>query len=134
MRTVALVSRTGCIDWFCYPNFDSPSVFGSILDAGKGGHFRIYPLVSENTHKQIYWPDTNVLVTRFLAREGVGEIVDYMPVVARRGRGCDGIIRRVKAVRGECPFGSNVIPRLTTPAMRTIWSSPRALRTSVRQT
>jgi len=104
MRTVALVSRTGCIDWFCYPNFDSPSVFGSILDAGKGGHFRIYPLVSENTHKQIYWPDTNVLVTRFLAREGVGEIVDYMPVVARRGRGCDGIIRRVKAVRGEMPF------------------------------
>jgi GH15 family glucan-1,4-alpha-glucosidase len=110
MRTVALVSRTGCIDWFCYPNFDSPSVFASILDAQKGGRFVIRPLVAKQTCKQIYWPDTNVLVTRFLADEGVGEIVDYMPVVARRDRGCDGIIRRVKVVRGEMRFRLECTP------------------------
>jgi GH15 family glucan-1,4-alpha-glucosidase len=100
MRTVALVSRTGTIDWFCYPHFDSPSVFASILDAAKGGHFRIFALGTGLTHKQLYWPDTNILITRFLAAEGVGEIVDYMPL----GRGCDGIIRRVKAVRGSMRF------------------------------
>ena len=110
MRTVALVSRTGCIDWFCYPNFDSPSVFASILDADKGGRFSIYPKVSDLTHKQLYWPDTNVLVTRFLAADGVGEIVDYMPVSPRRGHGCDAIIRRVKAVRGSMRFHVECIP------------------------
>src|SRR5579883_1633005 len=103
MRTVALVSRHGTIDWFCYPSFDSPSVFASILDAGKGGHFRIVPEVSDLNYKQLYWPDTNVLITRFLAAEGVGEIIDYMPVTGSgRGslnRGCDGVVRRVKVVR-----------------------------------
>jgi GH15 family glucan-1,4-alpha-glucosidase len=110
MRTVALVSRTGCIDWFCYPHFDSPSVFGSILDANRGGHFSIFPPGAELTHKQLYWPDTNVLVTRFLAPQGVGEIVDYMPVTPRRGRSCDGIIRRVKVARGEMKFHLDCIP------------------------
>jgi GH15 family glucan-1,4-alpha-glucosidase len=104
MQTVALVSRTGSIDWFCYPHFDSPSVFAAILDASKGGHFRIVPQVRELTHKQLYWPDTNILITRFLAAEGVGEIIDYMPVVPRGGHGYDGIIRLVKVIRGEMKF------------------------------
>jgi GH15 family glucan-1,4-alpha-glucosidase len=110
MRTVALISRKGAIDWFCYPDFDSPSIFGGILDADKGGWFRIYPLVEEVTHKQLYWPDTNVLVTRFLASDGVGEIVDYMPVVPLRGRGCDGLIRRVKCIRGSMRFRIECFP------------------------
>jgi len=110
MRTVALVSKTGCIDWFCYPNFDSPSVFASILDAEKGGRFAIFPNVNELKHKQIYWPDTNIVVTRFLAAEGVGEIVDYMPVVPRGGRGCDAIIRNVKVVRGHMRFHVECTP------------------------
>lgn len=104
MRTVALVSRTGSIDWFCYPHFDSPSVFGALLDASKGGHFHIVPQVRELAHKQLYWPDTNILITRFLASEGVGEIIDYMPVVPREGHGYDGIIRTVKVIRGQLDF------------------------------
>ena len=104
MRTVALVAKDGSIDWFCFPNFDSPSIFAAILDAAKGGYFHILPTAGDLTRKQLYWPDTNVLVTRFLCPEGVGEIIDYMPVIPRRGRGYGGIVRRVKVVRGTMAF------------------------------
>ena len=129
MRTVALVSRRGAIDWFCYPHFDSPSVFASILDAEKGGCFRIYPQIHELTTKQIYWADTNILVTRFLAEEGVGEIVDYMPIGQR---GCDGIVRTVKVVRGTMGFRLECFPRsiMRGIRMRCIWT--RAARGSSR--
>lgn len=80
MRTVALVGTNGSIDWFCYPHVDSPSVFGALLDHQKGGFFRIHPIDTDYKHKQFYWPDTNVLVTRFLTEEGVSELIDYMPV------------------------------------------------------
>ncbi len=110
MRTAALVSRTGSIDWFCYPNFDSPSVFASILDADKGGFFRIHPAGSVTSHKQLYWPDTNILVTRFLSEEGVAEVADYMPVLPRGGHGYDGIIRMVKCVRGSMRFRADCQP------------------------
>src|ERR1041385_5612744 len=76
LRTAALVGKNGSIDWLCYPQFDSPSVFGAILDDKKGGHFRISPVTTDITLKQLYWPDTNVLVTRFLSADGVGEVVD----------------------------------------------------------
>src|SRR5579871_856136 len=106
LHTAALIAKDGSIDWFCYPRFDSPSVFASILDAGKGGCFRIHPLAGEVTYKQFYWPDTNVLVTRYLSSEGVGEIVDFMPIVhPEAGQpSCDGLIRRVKVVRGVMRF------------------------------
>jgi len=110
MRTVALVSRTGSIDWFCYPNFDSPSVFAALLDAKKGGHFRIFSRDRDLTHKQLYWPDTNILITRFLGSDGLGEIIDYMPVVPREGHGYDGIIRVVKVIRGEMRFRAECRP------------------------
>lgn len=110
MRTAALVSRTGSIDWFCYPNFDSPSVFASILDADKGGFFRIHPAGPVTSHRQLYWPDTNILVTRFLSEEGVGEVVDYMPVLPRDGHGYDGVIRMVKCVRGTMRFRAECRP------------------------
>ena len=110
MLTVALVGKNGSIDWFCYPNFDSPSVFAAILDADKGGRFRIWPKDRITTVKQLYWADTNILVTRFLAPEGVGEIVDYMPAVPRGGHGYDGIIRRVGAIRGRMRFQVECTP------------------------
>ena len=91
MRTAALVGLSGTIDWLCFPRFDSPSVFASILDAKKGGHFKIAPVGAEAVHKQLYWPGTNVLVTRFLSDDGVGEITDYMPVGERARR--DGVDR-----------------------------------------
>jgi GH15 family glucan-1,4-alpha-glucosidase len=103
MHTAAIVGMNGSIDWFCYPNFDSPSIFAAILD--QGGRFRIAPTGEVTTHKQLYWPETNVLVTRFLSPEGVGEVVDFMPV----GVGQDGIpyhqlVRQVRCVRGSVQF------------------------------
>lgn len=105
MYTAALVSRRGSIDWFCFPHFDSPSVFASILDDKKGGSFRITPCRESVSNKQFYWPDTNVLVTRFLSPEGVGEIVDFMPVgLAGHEMTYRGLIRRVRTTRGAMKF------------------------------
>jgi len=80
MRTVALVGMNGSIDWYCYPHFDSPSIFGAILDDEKGGRFRISADSDGVRHKQFYWPSTNVLVTRFLLADGIAELEDFMPV------------------------------------------------------
>ena len=101
MRTVALVGKNGSIDWYCSPNFDSPSVFAAILDDKKGGRFKIAPTAEGVTEKQLYWPETNVLVTRFLSPDGVAEVLDYMPVGTHHGPQQDSqLIRRVNAVRG----------------------------------
>src|SRR6478609_2867031 len=80
LRTVALVGTNGTIDWYCCPRFDAPSVFGSILDADRGGSFELAADVPART-RQFYFPDTNVLITRFSAADGAGEIQDFMPVV-----------------------------------------------------
>jgi GH15 family glucan-1,4-alpha-glucosidase len=105
LRTVALVGMNGSIDWLCLPRFDSPSVFGAILDDKKGGHFRIAPMPCDGLrHKQFYWPDTNILITRFLHADGVGEVEDYMPVGGAGGDAPDQIVRRVRVVRGQMPF------------------------------
>jgi GH15 family glucan-1,4-alpha-glucosidase len=112
MHTAALVGLNGSVDWMCYPDFDSPSVFAAILDAHKGGHFRIRPLADEVSPKQFYWPDTNVLVTRFLSSEGVGEIIDYMPVANRLGREHrSALVRHVRVVRGRMHFDVDCQPR-----------------------
>src|SRR5215471_6136319 len=100
LHTVALVGMDGSIDWCCLPHFDSPSIFAAILDERKGGFFKIASLY-EAQHKQMYLPDSNVLVTRFLSPEGVGEVVDFMPVEdASRGNKVHQIVRVVRAVRG----------------------------------
>lgn len=105
MRTAALVGKHGSIDWYCFPNFDSPSVFGAILDDGKGGRFEICPIGDGATPKQLYWPETNVLITRFLSVDGVGEIEDFMPVGSPKAEAWrDQLIRRVRVVRGEVKF------------------------------
>ena len=75
MRTAALVGVNGSIDWYCFPYFDSPSIFAKLLDNEKGGCFWIAPVNDGHNTKQLYWPDTNVLVTRFLSPEGVGELL-----------------------------------------------------------
>src|SRR3974390_2295078 len=104
LHTVALVGIDGSIDWCCLPHFDSPSVFAAILDDQKGGSFRIASLY-EAQHKQMYMPDSNVLVTRFLSDQGVGEVVDFMPVEgAREVRKIHQIVRVVRAVRGSVRF------------------------------
>ena len=80
LQTAALVGMDGCIDFLCLPVFDSPSVFASLLDHDRGGYFQLQPVLDEANHKQLYLPDTNVLLTRFLSAEGVGEISDFMAI------------------------------------------------------
>ena len=80
LHTVALVGTEGTIDWYCCPRFDAPSLFGAILDKEHGGHWRLAPSSARWTTKQLYIPDTNVLITRFLSPDGVGELQDFMPV------------------------------------------------------
>jgi len=109
LHTAALVGMDGSIDWLCLPRFDSPSVFAAILDDARGGRFRIAPsgegLASDDVrHKQFYWPDTNVLITRFLHPDGIGEVEDYMPVGGVGGSPGDKLVRRVRVVRGRMPF------------------------------
>ena len=102
LHTAALVGSNGSIDWCCLPRFDSPSVFAAILDDSKGGFFRIGP-AKEDGCKQMYLPDTNVLVTRFLSEDGVGEVVDFMPW--RTGfNSPQAIMRIVRCVRGSIDF------------------------------
>jgi GH15 family glucan-1,4-alpha-glucosidase len=101
LHTTALVGMDGSIDFFCFPTFDSPSVFAAVLDTERGGHFRISPLGNGIRHKQLYLPDTNVLLTRFLSRHGVAEISDFMPIEKSH---LHRLVRRVKAVRGEMRF------------------------------
>ena len=79
LHTVALVGTDGTIDWYCCPRFDSPSVFAALLDSDRGGLFRISPDGDGWSSKQLYLPDTNVLITRFLMPDGVGEVQDFMP-------------------------------------------------------
>ncbi|MYU11983.1 glycoside hydrolase family 15 protein [Streptomyces sp. SID8361] len=111
LRTAALVDTGGTIDWYCPVRFDAPSVFASILDTDRGGSFRLTPDVPART-KQFYFPDTNILITRFFADDGVAEVQDFMPIVddsreADRHR----LIRRVLCVRGSLPFTARVAPR-----------------------
>ncbi|MFC7052412.1 glycoside hydrolase family 15 protein [Hansschlegelia quercus] len=111
MSTAALVSREGAIDFLCWPRFDSPTVFASLLDPEKGGEFVIRPVLRGARTMQIYLPDTNVALTRWLAEDGSAEVTDVM----RPQRGVDGgephILRRVEATRGEVRFEASCSPR-----------------------
>lgn len=108
-NTAALVGMDGSIDFMCFPDFDSPTIFASMLDINKGGYFRIAASQGEVKHKQMYLPDTNVLLTRHLSFEGVGEIIDFMPVAEV----CTGnvLIRRIRNARGETHYEMNCCPR-----------------------
>ena len=103
LHTVALVGTDGTIDWYCTPRFDSPSVFASILDKDRGGFYRIAPVGGELTVKQLYFPDTNVIITRFLTASGVGELQDFMPI-HRDPNHRRRLVRRVVVVRGQMRF------------------------------
>ncbi|WP_328681208.1 glycoside hydrolase family 15 protein [Streptomyces sp. NBC_00322] len=111
LHSAALVGTNGTIDWYCCPRFDSPSVFASILDANRGGSFELAADVPTRT-RQFYFPDTNVLITRFFASDGVAEIQDFMPITDDPGAAAPHrLIRRVICVRGSLPFTARVAPR-----------------------
>lgn len=108
MNTVALVGINGSIDFMCFPDFDSPSIFCRLLDYDKGGYFSITPTFEESNRKQLYLPDSNILLTRFLCKHGVAEISDFMVVDEKHPQ--HRLIRRVKAVRGEIRFRMTCSP------------------------
>lgn len=100
MQSVALVGMNGSIDFLCYPDFDSPTVFAALLDDEKGGRFQIEPQLTNVRLRQLYLPDTNILLTRFLADEGVVELTDYMPIDIE-GEQPNEIVRAVSVIRGN---------------------------------
>ena len=108
LHTAALIGTDGTIDWLCLPRFDAPSVFASILDDEKGGHFRLRP-VEHTRSQQLYLPDTNVLLTRFLSPQGVAEIVDFMPILGGRHEP-HRLVRSVRVVRGRMTFDMECRP------------------------
>jgi GH15 family glucan-1,4-alpha-glucosidase len=111
MRTIALTGMNGSIDWYCYPFFDSPSVFGAMLDDKKGGRFQICPTSEKVTHRQVYWPETNILVTRFLQSDGIAELEDFMPVgLPDDSPWKSDLFRRVKCVKGSVQFNLDCRP------------------------
>ncbi|MGI8779296.1 MAG: glycoside hydrolase family 15 protein [Solirubrobacteraceae bacterium] len=111
LHTVALVGTNGTIDWYCCPAFDAPSVFGAILDNHDGGFYSIRPTGDGWTSKQLYFPDTNVLITRFFTPGGVGELQDFMPIEDQPQLHRHRLIRRVVVVRGAMEFQIEVQPR-----------------------
>jgi len=110
LKTVALTGLNGSIDFMCFPDFDSPSIFASLLDDKKGGYFSIIPVFREMKTKQLYLPDTNVLLTRFLSAEGVGEITDFMYTSGQPNEERQ-LIRRVTAIRGDVTYQLRCSPR-----------------------
>lgn len=111
MRTAALVAMDGTIDFLCFPNFDSPSVFASILDKEKGGYFSIVPDMKDVHTKQLYIPGTAVLITRFFSDDGILEITDYMPIKENSQDSFNAIVRKVKAIRGNIKLEMHCKPR-----------------------
>lgn len=100
MLTTALIDTTANINFMCWPHFDSPALFCSLLDKNKGGYWNIEPTCKKTkyTSKQSYWPDTNVIQTRFQYPDGVVSIIDYMPIVNKQG--LRWLIRKIKGIRG----------------------------------
>ncbi len=109
MHTAALVGKNGSIDFMCHPHFDSPTIFAALLDDKKGGRFLIRPILEEVRQRQLYVPDTSVLLTRFLSEEGVAELSDFMPM--GESEESHALIRRAKTVRGEVRYEFRCEPR-----------------------
>lgn len=112
MQSAALVAGDGTIDWFCWPRFDSPSTFASLLDDERGGRFSLAPVGSDYTTRQMYLPDTAILVTRHMSERGVAEVVDFMPIEdPRRASDRRRIVRVVRGIRGVVDLEASVAPR-----------------------
>src|ERR1700749_364 len=110
LQTAALVTTDGTVDWFCCPRFDSPSVFASLLDADHGGYFRIAPDRDDYVTKQLYFPNTAILITRFMTPDGVGEVHDFMPVITGAATDRHRLVRQLRVVRGTMRFVMDIQP------------------------
>src|SRR5215470_15380368 len=115
MQSIALVGVNGSIDFLCYPEFDSPTVFAALLDDQRGGRFEIRPQIEDMRVRQLYLPDTNILLTRFLAEQGVAELTDYMPIQKDGGQP-NQIVRIVSVITGNVKFKMSCQPRFNYAA------------------
>ncbi|WP_410813918.1 glycoside hydrolase family 15 protein [Micromonospora sp. 067-2] len=111
LQTAALVGTDGTLDWFCAPRFDSPSLFGGLLDRHRGGYFQVSPEGVEYVSKQLYLPGTPILITRFISADGVGELIDFMPIAGDRTTDRHRLVRMLRVVRGVMRFRIECEPR-----------------------
>src|SRR5215475_9207918 len=111
LQTAALVDTRGTVAWYCPGRFDAPSVFASLIDHDQGGSFQIAPIGTGWTTRQLYLPDSAVLVTRFLGADGVAEVVDFMPVTGRASDTPHVLIRQLRVVRGQVRLAVHCAPR-----------------------
>jgi GH15 family glucan-1,4-alpha-glucosidase len=111
LQTAALVATDGSVDFFCCPRFDSPSVFASLLDNERGGFFRVAPDRDDYVSRQLYLPDTAILITRYMSPDGVGEVIDFMPLAGHTATDRHRLVRILRVVRGTMPFVVEVQPR-----------------------
>lgn len=111
LQTAALITRNGTIDWFCAPRFDSPSIFAGLLDRRRGGYFSVVPDGVQYISKQLYLPNTPILITRFISADGVSEIIDFMPVTGEHPTDQHRIVRIINMVRGTMRFRLECCPR-----------------------
>ena len=109
LTTAALVGMDGSIDFMCFPQFDSTTIFAALLDAKNGGHFKIGPVAGGFKNRQQYFPDTNILMTRFFGEAGIAMITDFMPMQPADPR--HSLVRRVKGVRGEISLRMECAPK-----------------------
>jgi len=109
LHTVALVSRTGSLDYLPFTRFDSPTIFAALLDSAKGGRWQLAPVSDDVRYKQQYLPDTGILLTRFFTPEGIAELTDFMPV-KHAGQHC-AVVRRLRVVKGTLTFRMEFRPR-----------------------
>jgi GH15 family glucan-1,4-alpha-glucosidase len=109
-RTVALIARDGSIDWLPFPSLDSPTVFGALLDPGRGGSVALAP-VSPYTVRRRYLPGTNILETTFLTEAGAASVTDAMTIPAGGLVPFRELVREVRGLSGTVPLRWRVEPR-----------------------
>ena len=109
LHTVGLVSKTGSLDYLPFTRFDSPTIFAALLDKEKGGYWSIAPTHKGTHYKQLYLPDTGVLLTRFFTDSGMAELIDFMPV-KKKEQNC-ALVRILKVIKGQMEFTMDCKPR-----------------------